>query len=56
MPEFVRCKFCKIEIPSITCKLAVYRTTVDGKEYIFCCSKCAERYTQKKRKQNKITK
>lgn len=47
--EFVRCEFCKIEIPSGTCKLAAHHAVVDGKEYLFCCAKCAERYKQKRK-------
>jgi YHS domain-containing protein len=49
-PEFVKCEFCKAEIPSESCKLAAYSTKVDGKEYTFCCVQCAERYEQKKKK------
>jgi YHS domain-containing protein len=48
-PEFVRCEFCKVKIPMETCKLAAYRTVIDGKEYVFCCAKCAERYQRKKK-------
>ena len=51
-PEFVKCEYCKVEIPSETCKLAAYTTTVDGKKYTFCCVKCSERYEQKKGKKN----
>ena len=49
-PKFVRCEYCKAEIPSETCRLAAYTTTIDGKEYTFCCVRCAERYEQKKTK------
>ena len=49
-PEFIRCEFCKVEIPSETCKLAAHTTTIDGKEYTFCCVKCAERFKQKRGK------
>ena len=48
-PEFVRCELCKAEIPSETCKLAAYSTTIDGTKYLFCCEKCAERYKQKEK-------
>ena len=47
-PEFVRCDFCKAEIPSEACKLATYSTVINGKKYVFCCEKCATRYRQKK--------
>lgn len=49
-PRFVRCEYCKIEIPSETCKLAAHQTEINGKEYIFCCRQCAERYKRKKKK------
>jgi YHS domain-containing protein len=48
-PEFVRCEFCKVEIPTEACQLAAYRTVIDGKEYMFCCAQCAKRYKQKKK-------
>lgn len=48
MKEFIQCKSCKIEIPLEACQLAAYRTEIDGKEYIFCCEKCAERYKPKR--------
>ncbi|MCJ7470174.1 hypothetical protein MUO74_06715 [Candidatus Bathyarchaeota archaeon] len=47
-PQFVRCEQCKTEIPSESCKLAAYSTTINGKPYIFCCESCATRYKQKK--------
>lgn len=49
-PKFVRCEYCKAEIQSETCRFAAYTTTIDGKEYSFCCVRCAERYEQKKAK------
>jgi YHS domain-containing protein len=48
-PQFVRCEFCKTEISTETCKLATYSTTIDGKEYTFCCQQCAKRYKEKKK-------
>jgi YHS domain-containing protein len=41
--KFVQCEYCKTEIPSESCALAALITTIDGKKYTFCCSKCAER-------------
>jgi YHS domain-containing protein len=41
---------CKAEIPSESCKLAAYSAKFDGKEYLFCCIKCAQKYKEKKRK------
>ena len=49
MPEFVRCEFCKSEIPSETCRLAAYSKIIDGKQYLFCCEQCVKRYEKKKK-------
>jgi YHS domain-containing protein len=49
-PEFVKCEYCKAEIPLERCEMATYRTMIDGKEYVFCCTQCATRYQQKKKK------
>jgi YHS domain-containing protein len=56
-PEFIRCEFCKVEIPSETCNLAAHTTKINGKEYTFCCASCAERYKKKQaKKANKKSK
>jgi YHS domain-containing protein len=49
-PQFVQCEFCKAEIPQEACKLASHRTVIKGKQYVFCCARCAERYGQTKKK------
>jgi YHS domain-containing protein len=49
-PQFIRCEFCKAEIPQEACKLASHHTVIEGKEYVFCCEKCAQRYKQTKKK------
>lgn len=49
-PQFVRCEFCKAEILEKACEFASHRTVIEGKEYVFCCAKCAERYRHKKKK------
>jgi YHS domain-containing protein len=46
-PEFIKCEFCKVEIPSETCNLAAHTTKISGKEYTFCCVSCAERYKKR---------
>jgi len=51
--EFVRCEFCKTEIPLGACQLAAYRTVIDGKQYIFCCEICAQRYQKARKKSNR---
>jgi len=44
-PEYIKCELCKAKIPSGSiCELATNRTVIDGKEYVFCCVKCVQRY------------
>ena len=47
--EFVRCEACKTEISSGSCELASLKTTIDGKEYTFCCQNHAKRYLKKRK-------
>ena len=49
-PESIRCEFCKTDIESEPCKLAIYSTAIEGKEYVFCCARCAKRNKQEKTK------
>jgi YHS domain-containing protein len=42
--KFIRCNFCKEEIKEEPCVFASHTTTIDGKEYTFCCPSCAERF------------
>ena len=48
MKPFVKCKMCKVEIPKNKCVFATHKKVSDGKEYIFCCSSCAEAFEKKK--------
>jgi hypothetical protein len=48
--DSVRCEFCKTEIASEPCKFAAYSTTIEGKEYVFCCAQCAKQNKQTKTK------
>ena len=45
--QFVRCEHCSQEALTESCQLAAYPTVIDGKEYLFCCQSCAERYKTK---------
>lgn len=54
--EFIKCENCKAEIPTEICQLAAYKTTIEGKEYLFCCVKCAERYEKKRKEKAKAKK
>ena len=51
--EFIRCEFCKTQITCEPCEFAVHRTTVEGKEYVFCCEQCAKRFEQERKKAKK---
>jgi YHS domain-containing protein len=48
-PDFVKCEFCRVKLPEKVCELSAYRRVIDGREYFFCCQKCAERYQQKQK-------
>lgn len=50
--KFVKCEFCNVEIPDV-CQLATLRTVIDGKDYFFCCTKCAQQYREKKERKSK---
>ncbi|MEM3058652.1 MAG: hypothetical protein QXN93_01035 [Methanomassiliicoccales archaeon] len=47
--EFIRCEFCKSKLPFEMCQLAAYSATIDGKEYVFCCKNCADRFEVKRK-------
>jgi YHS domain-containing protein len=42
-PKADQCEYCRTDISSEPCVFANYKTTIDGKELIFCCSSCAQR-------------
>jgi YHS domain-containing protein len=44
MRDIIKCKMCKTTLSQEACKLAGYKTLVDGNEYAFCCKHCAESY------------
>jgi YHS domain-containing protein len=48
-PKTVKCDFCEADISPEQCQLANYKTVIDGKEYFFCCSICAQKGKQKKK-------
>ncbi|RMF91029.1 MAG: transcriptional regulator [Methanobacteriota archaeon] len=42
------CSNCGMKIPGEDrCDLAVVKKTIEGKEYVFCCSRCAEEVESK---------
>jgi len=53
--KFIKCKMCGEVAESEKCELASYQRNIDGKQYVFCCSHCADEF-EKKQKQHKKTK
>jgi len=49
MKSFVKCEMCNAEIPADKCVLATYKRVIEGKEYFFCCVRCAEAFKRKKK-------
>ncbi len=48
-PKFIQCEFCKAKFPLEKCELAACTAVINGKEHVFCCRSCAQRYEQKKK-------
>ena len=53
-----KCEYCSPEMTSELCKLSTATTTIDGKVYSACCTKCAgnEEEKSEKTEQNKTKK
>lgn len=43
----MKCEFCESTISAKDCLFARTRKTTDGKEHVFCCERCADRYGKK---------
>ncbi len=52
MKNFVKCDMCNVEVPADRCVFATHRRVIDGKEYIFCCVRCAEAFEKRKNKRS----
>ena len=48
MKTFVKCEMCDVKIPADRCVFATHKRVVDGKEYVFCCVRCAEAFEKSK--------
>ncbi|MFP3985315.1 MAG: transcriptional regulator [Candidatus Bathyarchaeia archaeon] len=48
MTKIIKCRQCNIKVANDKCKFAIYTQIVNGKEYLFCCKKCAELYEKKR--------
>ncbi len=49
MTKFIKCEQCSMEIAGEKCAFAIYTRAIDGKEHVFCCTKCAGEYEKKKK-------
>jgi len=49
MKTFVKCETCNAKIPTDKCVFAIHKRVIDGKEYIFCCIRCAEAFKRKEK-------
>jgi hypothetical protein len=49
MKTFIKCEMCNAEIPGDRCVFATHTKVIDGKEYVFCCVRCAEAIEKKKK-------
>lgn len=48
--EFIQCDYCKSKVSLERCEFATHKTVIDGKEHVFCCAQCAQRFTTNKKK------
>jgi YHS domain-containing protein len=47
---FIKCELCEIEIKEDKCIFAICKRVIDGKEYTFCCPRCADEFERKRSK------
>jgi len=47
--SFQKCESCQVKLPAGKCIFATYRKVINGREYIFCCKLCADRFEEKVR-------
>jgi len=45
--EFIRCKFCRTDIPSELCQLTTHSMETGEKKLVFCCARHAQEYIQR---------
>ena len=48
--SFIKCGTCDGEISEEKCVFAIYKKNIDGKEYSFCCNRCADEFEKKQKK------
>ena len=44
MKTFIKCESCDAEVPAEHCEFATHKRIINGKEYVFCCVRCAESF------------
>lgn len=47
---FIKCEMCNTKVPADKCVFAVHKRIIDGKEYVFCCVRCAEVFEKSKKR------
>jgi YHS domain-containing protein len=50
MSYFIKCELCEMEIPADKCVFATCKKVIDGKEYVFCCLRCQQKFLEKREK------
>ena len=51
MSSFIKCEKCEAEIPVEKCVFATYTKIIDGKEYVFCCLRCQQKFLAEQEKE-----
>jgi YHS domain-containing protein len=44
MKKVVKCEKCEAEVTADGCVFATYKRRINGEEYTFCCSHCADKF------------
>jgi len=49
--KFIKCKMCGAGIAETEkCELASYKRTMGGRQYVFCCARCADEFEKRQHK------
>jgi hypothetical protein len=51
MSCFVKCEACEAEISVEKCVFATYTKVIDGKERVFCCLRCQQKFLEEQEKE-----
>jgi YHS domain-containing protein len=50
MSCFVKCETCEAEISVEKCVFATHTKVIDGKEHVFCCLRCQQKFLEEQEK------